>query len=72
MKQKRLYSLFEQVDGRWQRISPSAYTLSTAQRVFQDELLAYAFGTATHEKSLRVVSKPPLMVVVPQEIEDLA
>lgn len=56
MKNQRLYSLFEKTaEGKWARISDLAFTKRTAVQVFQGALLAYVFGTAKAERSLRVV-----------------
>jgi len=52
--EKRLYSLFELQDGKWVRISQSAFTKSVAVRVFQNSLLAHVFS-GTPERRLKVV-----------------
>lgn len=57
----RKYSLFEvttdPVTGRksYTRISTSAYPKSTAVRIFQGSLLAFAFGQASKPRELRPV-----------------
>lgn len=38
--QRRLYSLFENKDGRWIRISEASYYLNNARLVFQDRLIS--------------------------------
>jgi plasmid stabilization system protein ParE len=52
-----LYSLFEHVpqQRRWRRITPLAFELPTASRVFQNALLAYIEGGADHPRMLRPV-----------------
>lgn len=45
MKQtKRKYSLFEEINGKWTRISEHEYPLRAAVHVFQNRLLANALG----------------------------
>ncbi len=57
MTQTRLYSLFEKVNGKWERQSGLALHKSSAVRVFQNALLNGFF--AGREVSLRVV-KPSM------------
>lgn len=60
MKTKRLYSLFEQQDGRWVRISTLAYPKPTAVRVFQTALLApylYPNESVKGKRELRPVKE---------------
>lgn len=42
---KRLYSIFENVNGKWIRISERAYYKENAIFCFQDRLLAPYLGT---------------------------
>lgn len=57
MKETRKYSLFEKREGKWVRISELAYKKSTAIRVFQSALLAYAFGHSQYVRELRPVKE---------------
>lgn len=52
-RKPRLYSLFEKREGKWVRISDSAFDKQTAIRVFQSRLLDGVFSGITRE--LRVV-----------------
>lgn len=52
--EKRLYSLFELREGKWVRISQSAFTKSAAVRIFQNALLAHVLS-GTPERRLKVV-----------------
>lgn len=54
-KTKRLYSLFEKQNGKWVRISNYSYTKSSAVKIYQNALLAYAMGECNNERSLRPV-----------------
>lgn len=57
IKNKPLYGLFEKVDGKWVRLFPlMSYPKSSAVRIFQSNLLAYAMGAVPYERSLRKVS----------------
>jgi hypothetical protein len=60
MKQSRLYGLFEKQNDKWVRLYPDmAYTKSSAVRVFQNALLAGAFGGPDVKgiRELRVLPK---------------
>ena len=48
---RRLYALFERIDGKWVRRSENAYPIQTARKVFQGWLLANSQG----ERRLRPV-----------------
>jgi len=50
MRTKRLYSLFALRNGKWEKLSPNAYTKETAIRVFQSALLAPLLGNVPYEK----------------------
>lgn len=52
-RKPRLYSLFEKREGKWVRISDSAFHKQTAIRVYQSMLLDGAFNGITRE--LRVI-----------------
>lgn len=59
-KHKRLYSLFEEQDGKWIRISTLALPKESAVRVFQNALLApYMYPTPDVKglRELRVVEE---------------
>ena len=50
---KRLYSLFERVDGKWVRLNQCAYVKKSAIRIYQSRLLDGFF--AGRKIELRVV-----------------
>jgi hypothetical protein len=50
-RRKRKYGLFEKRDGKWVRVSETlSFYKPTAIRVFQNALLAGAFGQAPERK----------------------
>jgi hypothetical protein len=55
----RLYSIFQKIDGKWVRQSELAFGKATAVRVFQNRLLAGAFGELPVVE-LRPIPKPKI------------
>lgn len=52
--EKRKYSVFKKVDGKWVRLSTAAFRKSVAVRLFQDILLGGSMDG--YEMALRVVN----------------
>jgi len=55
MKEKRLYSVFEKKDGKWERLTTLAFKKEAAIRIFQNILLGGS--CAGKEMALRVVKE---------------
>jgi hypothetical protein len=65
---RRLYGLYEKVDGKWVRLYPElSYTLQAASRVFQNKLLEQAFGQCSNERRLRPTGQKVVMWEEPKE-----